>query len=142
MVLAVLGLVVLLKLLEEHRVLDLDQIGIDPFVMAEGRLVPLIEYQAILLLLTNVANVLVRTVVVVQVPLHPVVQLEEAFREVVVLPRVLIEYQLRQIVLPGYHKLVHCRPLVATAANSVAITEETGVPQQLLLGDNGHVQTQ
>lgn len=126
---------------QKDWVRDLNELRIDTLRIDLYALVPLVKYQTILLLLANVANILTWATIIVYPPLGLVVDFEESSLIIVILKRILIEYQLWQIVLPGQDELVRLAALVARSADAIAVAEKASVFKLLLLCDLLQVQS-
>ena len=94
---------------EELCVLDWDQLPV--YLLCRWcvpMLIPFVENDTVLLFLAHVAGVLLLVVTVVRhSPLVPMIDLEETLLHILVLPRILIEYQFRKVELSGQNNTIH-----------------------------------
>ena len=79
------------------------------------------------MLLANVADVFIRAIAVIQCPLGLMVDFKKSMLVVVILVWVLIEYQLRQVVLASNYELVCLATIVARSSVPLVIAKETGI---------------
>ena len=79
------------------------------------------------MLLANVADVFIRAIAVIQCPLGLMVDFKKSMLVVVILVWVLIEYQLRQVVLARNDELVCLGAIVARSSVALVIAKETGI---------------
>ena len=117
------GLAVLqAELLDELGVPNLDQLLVDVLLIQVRGLVALVEDNCVLLLLADVADVFLRAVVVLELPFHFLVQVEEATLLLEVGRRVLVEDQLGHVDgFAGDDELVEAAAMVAAAAYAFAL---------------------
>lgn len=69
------------------------------------------------------------------------VDFEETFSDIIILARILVENQLRQVVLASKDKSIHIATIMAAATDAIVFTQETGLLQQFLIIDNLHMQS-